>query len=204
MTLAVVFGILQIILEKDFYYAWMGLIFATAVVVCGIYMKIQNDLSEMQVAERSQNRCDCFCFNKVKLKYINVANAVDYACEKYHVKVRESWKASGEYYLEAVKERQKYQRTNEDLEYFNGRLVRVLSNYQLYDAHVWVTQAVALVDPKEMVEIKHGLIGRRQKLRARIENNLAQVNEQKEEAEQLFRQGRKHASPDGKDFICGR
>ena len=60
------------------------------------------------------------------------------------------------------------------------------SNYQLYDAHVWVTQAVALVDPKEMVEIKHGLIGRRQKLRARIENNLSQVNEQKEEAEQLL------------------
>lgn len=41
---------------KGFYYAWMGLIFATAVVVCGIYMKIQNDLSEIQVAERSQNR----------------------------------------------------------------------------------------------------------------------------------------------------
>ena len=88
--------------------------------------------------------------------------------------------------LAVVKERQKYQRTNEDLEYFNGRLVRMLSNYQLYDAHVWVTQAVALVDPKEMVEIKHGLIGRRQKLRARIENNLSQVNEQKEEAEQLL------------------
>ena len=184
-TLAVVFGILQIILEKDFYYAWMGLIFATAVVVCGIYMKIQNDLSEMQVAERSQNRA-IVLLNKVKLKYINVANAVDYACEKYHVKSAGELESQWQYYLEAVKERQKYQRTNEDLEYFNGRLVRMLSNYQLYDAHVWVTQAVALVDPKEMVEIKHGLIGRRQKLRARIENNLSQVNEQKEEAEQLL------------------
>ena len=183
--LAVVFGILQIILEKDFYYAWMGLIFATAVVVCGIYMKIQNDLLEIQVAERSQNRA-IVLLNKVKLKYINVANAVDYACEKYHVKSAGELENQWQYYLEAVKERQKYQRTNEDLEYFNGRLVRMLSNYQLYDAHVWVTQAVALVDPKEMVEIKHGLIGRRQKLRARIENNLSQVNEQKEEAEQLL------------------
>lgn len=52
----------------------MGLIFATAVVVCGIYMKIQNDLSEIQVAERSQNRA-IVLLNKVKLKYINVANA---------------------------------------------------------------------------------------------------------------------------------
>ncbi len=57
-----------------------GTDFATAVVVCGIYMKIQNDLSEMQVAERSQNRA-IVLLNKVKLKYINVANAIDYACE---------------------------------------------------------------------------------------------------------------------------
>ena len=140
---------------------------------------------KIQVAERSQNRA-IVLLNKVKLKYINVANAVDYACEKYHVKSAGELENQWQYYLEAVKERQKYQRTNEDLEYFNGRLVRMLSNYQLYDAHVWVTQAVALVDPKEMVEIKHGLIGRRQKLRARIENNLSQVNEQKEEAEQLL------------------
>ena len=63
VTLAVVFGILQIILEKDFYYAWMGLIFATAVVVCGIYMKIQNDLLEIQVAERSQN-LRLFCLTR--------------------------------------------------------------------------------------------------------------------------------------------
>jgi len=99
----------------------MGLIFATAVVVCSIYMKIQNDLSEIQVAERSQNRA-IVLLNKVKLKYINVANAVDYACEKYHVKSAGELENQWQYYLEAVKERQKYQRTNEDLEYFNGRL----------------------------------------------------------------------------------
>ena len=91
-----------------------------------------------------------------------------------------------EYYLEAVKEREKYQRTNEDLEYFKGRLVRVLSQYKFYDAQVWVTQALALVDPKEMVEVKHGLINRRQKLRGRIEYNMNIVKEQKTEAEQLL------------------
>lgn len=72
VTLAVVFGILQIILEKDFYYAWMGLIFATAVVVCGIYMKIQNDLSEIHSGGAEPEPCGVL-LNKVKLKYINVA-----------------------------------------------------------------------------------------------------------------------------------
>lgn len=184
-TVAVIFGILQLVLEKDFYYGWMGLIFVTAVIICGIYVKIQNDVSEIAVAERNQNRA-IVLQNKVKIKYVNIANAVDYACEKYHVKSAAELNQQWAYYLEAVKEREKYQRTNEDLEYFNGRLVRMLAQYQLYDAQVWVTQALALVDPKEMVEVKHGLINRRQKLRGRIEYNLEIVKNQKEETEKLL------------------
>lgn len=184
-TVAVIFGILQLILEKDFYYGWMGLIFVTALIVCGVYLKIQNDISEITAAERNLNRA-IVLQNKVKIKYVNIANAVDYACEKYHVRSAAELKEQWEYYLEAVKEREKYQRTNEDLEYFNGRLVRMLKQYQLYDAQVWVTQAIALVDPKEMVEVKHGLINRRQKLRGRIEYNLGVVKEQRAEAEQLL------------------
>lgn len=184
-TTAVVMAILQIITGADFYYGWMALAFIAAVSVCGIYIKIQNDLSEIAVAERNQNRA-IVLQNKVKIKYVNIANAVDYACEKYHVRSAADLNQQWEYYLEAVKEREKYQRTNEDLEYYNTRLIRALSQYKFYDAQVWISQAVALVDPKEMVEVKHGLINRRQKLRNRIEYNLGIVKEQKAEAEQLL------------------
>ena len=64
--------------------------------------------------------------------------------------------------------------------------MRLLRQYQFYDAQVWVKQALALVDPKEMVEVKHGLITRRQKLRARIEANMEAVRGQRTEAEQLL------------------
>ena len=124
--------------------------------------------------------------NKVKIKYVNITNAIDYACEKYHIRTSADLNQQWDYYMEAVREREKYQRTNEDLEYFNSRLVRSLSKYQLYDAQVWITQAVALVDPKEMVEIKHGLINRRQKLRDRIEYNVNVILNQKKEAQQLL------------------
>jgi len=184
-TAAVILGILQIILEYDFFCGWLALIFVAALTVCGIYLKLQDDLSEIQTAERNRNRA-VILQNKIKLKYVNIANAVEYACEKYHVKSAEDLKQQWEYYMEAVKEREKYQRTNEDLEYFNGRLVRMLTQYHLYDAQVWVTQAIALVDPKEMVEVKHALVGRRQKLRGRIEYNIGIVQEQKRETEQLL------------------
>lgn len=185
VTAAVLLGILQIILVRDFYYGWMGLVFATAVLVCGVFLKIQSDTSEIAVAERNQNRAITLQ-NKVKIKYVNIANAVDYACERYHVRSGKELEEQWEYYLEAVKEKEKYERTNEDLDYFNSRLVRLLSNYKLYDAKVWVSQAYALVDPKEMVEVKHGLINRRQKLRGQIEYNLSAIKEQKVEAEQLL------------------
>lgn len=185
VTLAVIFGILQLILERDFYYGWMGLVFVTALLVSLIFLRIQNDGMEIAAAERNQNRA-ILLENKVKLKYVGIESAVSYACEKYHVESAAELNKQWGYYLEAVKEREKYRRTNEDLDYFNGRLVRVLSGYKLYDARVWVGQAAALVDPKEMVEVKHDLITRRQKVREQIMNNLRLLKQQKSEAQQLL------------------
>lgn len=184
-TAAVLLGILQLILEQDFFYGWMALIFVTAVTICGIFLKIQSDGSEIAAAERSRNRA-IVLENKVKIKYVNIANAVEYACEKYHVHNSVELQQQWEYYLEAVREREKYERTNEDLEYFNGRLVRLLSNYHFYDAKIWISQAAALLNAKEMVEIKHDLVVRRQKLRSQIEYNLGVIKEQKKATEQLL------------------
>lgn len=184
VTTAVMFMILQLLFNLDMYYAWMVLAFLTAISICGIYIKIQNNGTELVVAEKNLNRAITLQ-NKVKIKYVNIANAVDYACEKYHVKSAKELNQCWEYYMEAVKEKEKYQRTNEDLEYFNGRLLRALSQYQLYDTKVWITQAAALVDPKEMVEVKHGLVSRRQKLRGRMDFNLVAIKELKTETEKL-------------------
>jgi hypothetical protein len=183
-TAVVVLLFFQLVLEWDTYYGWMALVFITAVSACIIYLKMQSDIAESNVAEKSINRA-IVLLNKVKIKYVGIANAVDYAYEKYHVRSAKELSQNWDYYLEAVKEREKYQRTNEDLDYFNGRLVRQLSKYRFYDAKVWISQAQAIVDPKEMVEIKHEMIGRRQKLRAQIEYNMQIIMEQKEEAEKL-------------------
>jgi hypothetical protein len=184
VTAVVILVFLQLVLEWDMYYGWMALVFITAVAACVIYLKMQNDITESNVAEKNINRA-IVLLNKIKIKYVGIANAVDYVCEKYHVRSAKELSQNWDYYLEAVKEREKYQRTNEDLEYFNGRLVRQLSKYRFYDAKVWISQAQAIIDPKEMVEVKHEMIGRRQKLRAQIEYNMQIIMEQREEAEKL-------------------
>ena len=64
-------------------------------------------MDEIAQAERSQNRA-IVLQNKVKIKYVNMENAVEYAREKYHVNSAAEFKEQWEYYLEAVEEREKF------------------------------------------------------------------------------------------------
>ena len=57
-----------------------------------------------------------------------------------------------------------------DLDSF-GKLLKILKRYQLKDPDRWTHQALAIIDNKEMVEIRHGLIVRRQSLRSQLDYN---------------------------------
>ena len=59
----------------------------------------------------------------------------------------------------------------------------MLHIHQLYDSKVWINHANALYDKKEMVEVKHNLLIRRQKLRTRMEYNMDVIRRMKSEIE---------------------
>lgn len=105
-----------------------------------MFWRMQNDERERKKAQASINKAITL-LNSVKLKYVNITNAVDYACEKYHVHNSDELNYIWEQYLEAVKEREKYQRTNEDLEYFTSRLIRDLHAYH------YMTQKYGFIRP---------------------------------------------------------
>ena len=83
--------------------------------------------------------------------------------------------------MDAVKQKEKFEQNSDDIDYFNNRMIRELSAYRLYDSRVWIPQAAALIDHKEMVEITHNLVMRRQKLRSRMEYNAGILKEQRTE-----------------------
>lgn len=174
---------------------------------CLVFWRMQNDEREIKKAQASINKAITL-LNSVKLKYVNITNAVDYACEKYHVHNSDELNYIWEQYLEAVKEREKYERTNEDLEYFTSRLIRDLHAYHLYDAKIWIHQTHALLEKKEMVEVKHELLVRRQKLRDRIEAQIANIQNAKHEIEKLIKDYSQHENEirevlNSLDKICG-
>lgn len=175
---------LSILLKWDFFPIILVAFLAT---LAGSYIVIR-----MQDCTREIKKCDLnlnraiSLENRVKLKYVNIKNAVDYTCERFHVNNSMELTYNYEQYIEASKEREKFEQINEDLEYFNGRLVRILQGLNLYDAKVWLNYSNAVVDPREMVEVKHDLFSRRQKLRSRIEYNLNAIEDMKKEVEQYM------------------
>lgn len=121
--------------------------------------------------------------NRIKIKYVNAKNAVDYTYNRFHVKNSKELNYNYEQYIEICKEREKFKQVNEELEYYRGRLVSILNGLNLYDARIWLNYANAIVDLKEMVELKHELFSRRKSLRDRIDYNLNAISDMKKDIE---------------------
>lgn len=171
---------------------WMLTAVLIAVVAGGgCLLRLQNDREELRRARASVNRAITVS-NQLKAKYVNATNAVDFACEKFHVTNSMELNYLWEQYQEAARERAAFEKANEELGYLNKKLVQELEQHQFYDAKIWVSQATALVDKKEMVEMKHSLIVQRQKLRARIEQQVKGIQESKKQILLLLRDRREY------------
>lgn len=186
-----ILGYLQYVQYRDVLLWSMVFILAATMAGGGGVLRLQRDGREIKRAKASINRAITLT-NQMKAKYVNVTNAVDYAIEKFHVRNSMELNYMWEQYMEAVKEREAAERTNEDLEYFSSKLVRDLKQYKMYDAAIWVHQANALADKKEMVEVKHYLLVRRQKLRARLEQQIKEIREAKQQMLVLVKEEKDH------------
>ncbi len=190
-TAAVLLLVLTIGFSYELRYAWMGVIAASLFGAAYIVLRLESSRRDMQQAEVNINYAITL-LNKVKIKYVNITNAVDYVHEKYHVRDSREFEYQWDLYQEAMREQEKYRKTNEDLNYYYEKLVRLLRKCKLYDSRVWIEQPQALVEQKEMVEIKHNLLVRRQKLRSRIAYNLDIVKKERQEIDRMMKNYRKN------------
>lgn len=183
--LMILLFVLQVGFAVDVTWCWMAVIALAAGAGLFIFVRYQNAVMGVMRSEMNANHAISL-LNKTKIKYVNITNAVEYACEKYHVKNARDLEYQWEQYLEAVREKERYMRTNDDLDYYNKKLISLLKGYKLYDAKVWVDQPLALINPNEMSEVKHNLLVRRQKLRARIQYNANVVETERSQIDRLM------------------
>lgn len=142
-----------------------------------IYMEARNNMNNIKLVELKQKR-EVMLMNKVKLKSVNNRNYLEYTYSKYMVDSYEELKTLWEEYVKLKDETRRYQSNTELLDFYNNQLIRELKKYGIADSEIWIYQPTAILDSKEMVEVRHRLNVRRQKLRERIDVN----SKQKEEA----------------------
>ncbi len=141
-----------------------------AVAITLIFVKHNNAISELSQVEKGISRL-IQLQNTVKIRYVNNTNLLDYLYLKYNVssagELSEHWKQ----YITEKEEREKYKQAEKELDRYQKDLLHELRRYQVKDPMVWLHQIPALLDKKEMVEIRHNLIIRRQSLRRRMDYN---------------------------------
>lgn len=178
---------IQILGGKDLSTGFM--IAIAAIGIGGIALLIRKQNDEHLIMQSVTNRNFAITLqNKIKLKYVSITNAVDYVKEHYHVKNAYDFRFQWEQYLEAVKEKERIERNDEDLIFFYNQLRRALAPFELYDSKIWETQVHALIDPKEMVDIRHELLVRRQKIRERIELQYRQLENSRDDFTSVLNQ----------------
>lgn len=151
-----------------------------AVVITGLYVKYLDYVKQLERTEKGINRI-ILLKNTVNIRYVNNKNLLDYLYLKYKVNSGKELLTMWEKYQKEKEERSRDIQNREDLDYHKRSLTSILRRYQLYDPDIWVHQTAALLDEKEMVEIRHGLLDRRQKLRTQMEYNKQLLTEAKKE-----------------------
>ena len=155
-------------------------IVAGAIALAIIYARFIDQSKELKRVEKGMNRIIPLQ-NTVKIRYVNNVNLLDYLYLKYSVKSAREWKTLCDVYEEEKRARTINEMNEEELDYQQSELLKILRNYQLSDARLWLRSPLALYDHREMVEIRHEHIVRRQKLRAQMDYNRRMAKEGEKE-----------------------
>lgn len=161
---------MQLVLEMQTQIGYILTAAVAAVALTAIYMKYLEAAGEKKRSSGSLNKV-ILLQNRVKIRYVNNTNLLDYLYLKFDIKSAKDLATMREQYLSEKEERERIKETMKELTFSQEQLVRILRRYHLHDPLIWLHQTEAILDQKEMVEVRHALIMRRQKLRKQMEFN---------------------------------
>ena len=160
--------ILQFVFSYQTIVAFYVLIAAVAVALPVLFFRYLDMEKELERVEKARVRL-VQLQNKVKIRYVNNTNLLNYLYMKYSVENAAKLKKLWEEYQSEKEERKQFAEAK--IDYYREKLLYSLSRYRVKSPERWFRQPQALLDHKEMVEIRHELNTRRQALREQMEYN---------------------------------
>ena len=188
--LAAIFAVFMVIMAvtdgKDNIGAFITVVLLAGVMALGLYAYLKSIERKVYVTEIKLNKATAL-LNKIKIKYVNAANVLDYQYNKYNVKSAYELEQKYQAYIEMKEEQKKMLEVTGNLTSAEADLMHILGRLGVIDTHVWIAQVKAILNPKEMVEVRHNLSVRRQKLRKQIEYNENRIEDAKNNIKNITR-----------------
>lgn len=163
---------------------FVGTVAVTFVIVVLILNESRKNRIDMVITEKKCNRA-IFLSNRVKIKYVNNVRTLDYMYHKYQVRNATELDFVHSQYVRAKREWAKQRESSIRINECNQIVLAELRRLGVKDCDIWLGQAAALVEPKEMVEVRHDLNVRRQKLREQLDYNTSVMEDCLEEMEKI-------------------
>ena len=177
--------VLQYGFEMDTRLGYILTIGAGSAFITLLYVKYLDYNNQLERTEKGINKI-ILLKNTVNIRYVNNSNLLDYLYMKYKVNSGKELLKMWEKYQQEKQERNRDAVNKEELNHYKKQMMSILRRYQLHDPEIWIHQTEALLDKKEMVEIRHGLVDRRQKLRVQIDYNKRLVSEGQKELQRVM------------------
>lgn len=149
-----------------------------AAMALGSFALMRYTRREVAVTEIKLNKATNL-LNKTKIKFVNTSNVLDYEYIKFRVNDADELSRKYQCYLEMKAEQQEILRMTASLNEAENDLLGKLNKLGMNDSLVWLSQAKALYNHNEMVEIRHDLSVGRQKIREQIEYNEKRIQSSK-------------------------
>lgn len=187
LFLVVLLSILASVWKLDVQIGYLIAVLIAAAAMTFVYIKFTDANRELVKVDKAVNKL-VLLQNTVKIRYVNNTNLLEYLYMKYDVNSATDLKKLWNKYEEEKKQREEELQRQNDMDFYQASLVRLLRKCKIQDPNIWIHQAPALYDNKEMVEIRHGLIIRRQKLRKQMEYNAKVAQEAQDEVKDMVAQ----------------
>ncbi len=195
VALLICFAILLVLksaFRMDIQIGGLLAIATSAIAITLFFSRFLDYSGELTRVEKDMNRLTMLQ-NKVKIRYVNNINLLDYLYLKYGVNSASELEKIWGFYEKEKKEQKQMEQVRTELELLYKKLLHILTRNRIFDTSVWLHQTLAFVDPREMVEVRHGLNLRRQKLRDQMEYNNEVAKKSQIEIKKIVELYPKHA-----------
>lgn len=170
LSLFALFVVIYYALKADMTLPYLGTVFLAAISATVIFLESNRNHRDMLMVDRKMDKAISL-LNRVKIKCVNNLNLMEYNKEKFGVKDAADFERLWQEYCKAKEYERKFKENTEQLHYYSEKLVDFLKDQEVKDCEIWLGQVLAIMDDREMVEIRHRLNGQRQKLRQQISYN---------------------------------